>query len=268
MNPRCHPYDQQLKNSTCLSPQHAHSALPALFRAFIFILVPYSRLYLFLYSLSRSLRRFLYSGLRTWLFCIAPSYYTSRRPPMGGFCTRGKIPSPCRADAISRMPRIDKLQRRCNQGDGLERILMHRPWCHTPPCQHMPSPASSSLFSDVPFPFCLPQSHLPSSVLRCHFPFPDRVPFPTSLTFIHYYRRCIVSPRLSLLVANRRASPPCCTPPFIAYTLFLASSFTLQSYAVLHSLRSSFICQSHPPPFNKGGVRRDQTISSLMASVS
>ena len=93
MNPRCHPYDQQLKTRR-VYPHNMHIlSPPALFRASIFILAPYSRLYLFLYSLSRSLRRFLYSGLRTWLFCIAPSYYTSRRPPMGGFCTRGNTSS-------------------------------------------------------------------------------------------------------------------------------------------------------------------------------
>ena len=142
-------------------------------------------------------------------------------------------------------------------------LISFLPPPHYPPISHFPLTSRypiSPLPSSVPFSpsqLHIATSHIP---VECHFPHA-----------LHLYTTIVAAlypPRLSLLVANRRAFPPCRTPPSIAYTLFLASSFTLQSYAVLHLLRSSFICQSHPPPFNKGGVRRDQTISSLMASVS
>ena len=103
------------------------------------------------------------------------------------------------------MPRINKpsVQKRCNQGPGggPERILMHRPWCHTPPCLHMLSSASSSLSSDAPFPFCLSQSCVATShfPVECHFPH-----------LLHLYTTIVVALYplwLSLLVANRRASP-------------------------------------------------------------
>ena len=142
---------------------------------------------------------------------------------------------------------IDKpsVQRRCNQGGGPERILMHRPRCHIPPCFHMSSPAFSSLLSDVPFPFCLPQSHFPfvflspiclpqSCVATSHFPIECHFPH-----LLHLYTTIVVAlypPRLSLLVANRRAFPPLLYPAI--HRLHSLSGFFIYP-PVLRSLASS-----------------------------